>query len=118
MARTRSFYPPLNCDKCCMPPLVGDTLWHSGVMWLCPACLADATHGHDLSTKISSKFISHDSNLALSHRKRAAGDIETANELEKKAGWNGHAGNTLVSHGKQIAKDALLGCGEATTNDE
>lgn len=115
MARTRSFFPPANCDKCCKPPLVGDSLWHSGIIWLCPACLADATPGSEVSTKITEKFINYESKRSRSRRKRASGDIEQADVLEQESSWHGHAVDSLVGHGAQKVQDALIACGEAAT---
>lgn len=115
MARTRSFFPPANCDKCNKPPLVGDSLWHSGVIWLCRSCLADATPGGDLSSKITDKFINYESKHSQSRRKRASGAIEQADTLKHESNWYGHAVDNLVDHGAQKVQSAFIACGEAAT---
>lgn len=110
----RGFLPPAVCDTCKERPALGDTLWHSGVAWLCPACLADATPGKDLTTKAANKCVMLDGSRALSRREQAAGEIENAEYHANQSNWHGHAVESLQSHGNRRAKSALIACGEAT----
>lgn len=77
MARRR-FYPPAVCERCSTPPPVGESLWHSGAIWLCPACLDDEIPGQDLMAKIATKSVLAEETGALSRRERAACEIEEA----------------------------------------
>lgn len=112
----RSFLPPAVCDVCKERPALGDTLWHSGVAWLCPACLADKTYGSDTVTKAVSESLMMDENRALSRRDRAAGDIENADDQQRQANWHGHAAVAIKSHGNRRAKGALIASGEAAAS--
>lgn len=116
MARTRSFLPPANCGKCNQPPPLGNTLWHSGVVWLCATCLAEATPGSDLVTKSVSKIIEHGETRVRSRRKKIEGELVEAQKLENESDWHGHAVESLQIQGNQRAKNAAYGFGEATTS--
>ena len=115
MARNRSYLPPAVCDVCKLRPALGDTLWYSGVAWLCPACLADQTPGTDLITKAAHEAVQRDRKHANSRRRRASGEIESAEYYASESGWHGHAAESLKSHGDHLAKGALInrleGCG-------
>lgn len=112
----RNFLPPAVCDACKNRPALGDTLWHSGVAWLCPACLADKTFGDDSVTKAVSESVMYEENRARSRRDRAAGDIESADYHERLSNWHGHAVGSLQSHGNRRAKSALIASGEAAAS--
>lgn len=99
----RRFYPPATCQKCGSPPALGNTLWHNGVIWICPVCLADETPGEDMITKTVHADIQSKKDRVISIRARAAGQIEDAQDYERQSKW--HAG---VAHSiNQHAQDCL-----------
>ncbi len=112
----RVFLPPAVCDTCKNRPALGDTLIHTGVAWLCPACLANETPGCNLITKAVNEHVKHEENRALSRRNRAAGEIEDANHHDRQSNWHGHAAVALKSHGNRRAKSALIASGEAAAS--
>lgn len=112
----RNFLPPAVCDTCKERPALGDTLIHTGVAWLCPACLANETPGSDLVTKAVSESVTNEENLALSKRNRAAGEIEDADYHKRQANWHGHAAVAIKSHGNRRAKGAIISSGEAAVS--
>jgi len=112
----RDFLPPAVCDVCRKRPALGDTLWHSGVAWICPACLADVTPGDDALSKAAHENVQSDEYKALSRRARASGDIENADDQQRQANWHGHAAVALKSHGNRRAKNALIASGEAAAS--
>lgn len=112
----RGFLPPAVCEKCNERPALGDALWHSGDIWLCPACLADATPGHDVITKVANKNVMAEEAHVLSRRDRAAGDIQEAEYHECESNWHSHAAEAIKSHGKRRVQAALIRGGEAVTS--
>lgn len=112
----RGFLPPAVCEKCSERPALGDALWHSGDIWLCPACLADATPGHDVITKVANKNVMAEETRALSRRDRAAGDIKNADFYECESIWHSHAAAAIKSHGKRRVQGALVMGGEAASS--
>lgn len=108
----RTFLPPATCDSCHERPALGDTLWHSGVAWLCPACLAQETPGHDLVSKCAEHAIQMEKAHSLSKRAKIAGDIESAIEHERTARHHGHALGSIQDLGQRQALTSLLGSGE------
>lgn len=115
MAR-RLFYPPAICERCCKQPPVGESLWHSGVVWLCPACLSEETPGQDLMTKIATKSVMAEETRALSRRERSAGDIKEAEYQKRQSSWHGHAAEALKSQSKHRVQNAVLISREAATS--
>ena len=89
---------------------------HTGVAWICPACLADTTPGDDVMTKAGHEDVQRHEYEALSRRARAAGDIETAERHERESNWHGHAVVALKSHGFRRVKNALVAGGEASAS--
>ena len=110
----RSFLPPALCDVCKKRPALGDTMTHTGVAWICPACLADVTPGDDSLSKAANENVLSDEKHALARRARAAGDIDSAEEHERDSNWHGHATVALKSHGFRRVKGALVAGGEAS----
>ena len=111
--RTRSFLPPPTCSRCTARPVLGDTLLHTGVTWLCAACLTDDLPGSDIMTKQASKAIEADGFYARSKRARAAGEIEQALTLNGKAQWHHDASDAVRGHGNRLAQQAVIVQSEA-----
>ena len=109
----RTFLPPAICDVCRKRPALGDTLWHSGIVWLCPTCLADVTPGSNLAAKATNRCIQYDENRASSRRERVSGNIEGADHSERQSNWHGHAAEAIENLGNRQAEDALIASGEA-----
>jgi len=109
----RHFLPPAVCSQCSNVPYLGQTLIHTGVAWLCAACLTEQTKGRDTSTKAASHSLQSEDQRATSKRDRAAGFIEGAVENESSANWNSHAAARILIHGNRLARSTEVAQGEA-----
>jgi hypothetical protein len=116
MAKQRAFLPPAVCSRCNQRPALGETLFHSGTVWICGACLTDDEPGDDVLTKMANRSIQADEFQADSKRARIAGDIEQAAVLEREAQWHQHAVMALRENGERQARDVPVVNGEALPN--
>jgi hypothetical protein len=113
MAKQRPFRPPAVCSRCNQRPALGETLFHSGTVWLCGACLTDDEPGDDVLTKMANRSIQADELQAESKRAKIAGDIEQAAVLEREAQWHQHAVMALRDNGERQVRDVTVVNGEA-----
>jgi hypothetical protein len=113
MGRTRAFLPPAVCSRCHERPALGETLFHTGAVWLCAACLTENEPGDDVLTKMARRSIQAEELHAESKRARVAGDIEQAVLLEHEANWHQHAMTALRDNGERQVRDVTVVNGEA-----
>jgi hypothetical protein len=83
-------------------------LINTGGNWLCVTCLTHDLPGDDLMTKQASRAIEADGNYALSKRARAAGQIEQAQSLDRKAQWLHEVSDAVREHGSRLAQNAVI----------
>ena len=102
--RTRAYLPPPTCVHCSKRPMLGETLFVSGSVWLCADCLTNESDGIDVMSKLAPHAVQMDMSKALSRRARAAGDIEAAAAQDRQAKWNQHAVNVLHDRGTRLAR--------------
>lgn len=102
--RTRRFRPPPTCAHCCQRPLLGESLLHTGEVWVCAQCLTDESPGIDTSSKIADRAMRADQNMAFSKRAKTAGDIEGALSLADESQWHKEAAMTMYSRGNHVAR--------------
>lgn len=114
----RRFHPPATCEKCGNPPALGSTLWHNGVIWICPVCLADETPGEDLITKTVHVDVQSKKDRAISIRARSAGRIEDAQYYERQSKWRADAARTLDHHAKDCLGSRLSMAGANDSSPE
>ncbi len=111
MAR-RSFLPPEICSACSQRPALGDTLVHTGTVWLCPACLTETSPGTSATSKAARLAIRAQEERGLSIRARAAGEIAKAAEHNDLALWHGQAAAAIndqaqsvtIEHGEAVSQ--------------
>ena len=113
----RSFFPPPVCDSCHERPAIGDTLWHSGAGWICPACLTQSSTGVSPTNKAVRHSLQSERERSLSKRARAAGEIEAADRHEQVANWHGHAFGSIKHLGDREAQTVTVRHGEAVPAD-
>ena len=111
--RKRSFLPPPTCSRCNQRPVLGDSLLHTGSVWLCAACLTQDLPGSDVMTKMASKAIEADSNYALSKRAKVAGELAEAESLNREGQWHHQAAASIHEHGNRLARQSVIVHGEA-----
>lgn len=109
----RTFNPPATCLRCGERPVLGETLFHTGSVWLCAACLTSETPGSDKMAKLATHAVQADQNMALSRRAKAAGQIEDATALDHRSRWHHQAAATIHEHGNRLARQANVVNGEA-----
>ena len=98
----RSFFPPATCSACSQRPALGDTLVHTGTVWLCPACLTETSPGTSATSKAARLAIRAQEARGLSIRARAAGDIAAAAEHNDLALWHGQAAAAITGQGQSV----------------
>ena len=98
--------------RCAEPPPLGDSLFHDE-LWLCPACVTNATPGSDVSTKAVKSEVAAKWNQALSQRSRAAGRVEAAERHERESDWHRAKTAVIKGHGERRAREATIALGEA-----
>jgi hypothetical protein len=113
--KRRAFKPPATCSRCNGKPHLGDTLFHTGIVWLCATCLTNDLPGDDLMTKMTHRAFQADRDRALSKRARAANDIEEASTLDNAARWHHEAAMTVHAHGNRLAEQAVVVNGEVAS---
>ena len=113
--KRRAFLPPAVCSNCAERPVLGDTLFHTGAVWICAACLTAELPGNDTMTKMASRSLQADQSNALSKRARAAGEIEEASTLDSQASWHQQAAISVHEHGNRLARQAIITHGEVAT---
>lgn len=92
----RSFFPPATCSACHQRPALGDSLVHTGTVWLCPACLTETAPGSSTTSKAARLAIRAQEERGLSIRARAAGEIAEAAEHHDLALWHGQAAAAIA----------------------
>ncbi len=107
----RSFLPPATCSACSQRPALGDTLVHTGTVWLCPACLTEASPGSSTTSKAARLAIRAQEERGLSIRARAAGEIAEAAEHNDLALWHGQAAAAITGQ----VPDVTIAHGEAVS---
>jgi hypothetical protein len=117
MARTRLFRPPALCDECLQRPEVGETLWHSGIVWLCPSCLTKRAPGDTTTSKIAKQSLESGQQRSLSKRAKAAGEIEDAVSHSNLASWHGQAVRSLRSEGERQRRSVAVLNGEVVPSE-
>jgi hypothetical protein len=115
--KTRSFFPPATCSSCGSRPVLGETLFHAGEVWLCAACLTAELPGNDIMSKMAVHALKADHNKAESKRAKASGMIEEAVALGRKGQWHGSAVANVRIRGNRIAAEASIVHGEAATSE-
>ena len=118
MARTRAFFPPPVCSACHERPVVGETLFHTGEAWVCPACLTQQRPGENTTSKAVTASLQSQQQRSMSKRARAAGNIEEAARHERQAAWHGHASSAMQDQGGRLAKSAQVMHGEAVPTSD
>ncbi len=109
----RRFLPPDACSQCNAAPFLGETLIHTGEVWVCAACLTERTEGLDSITKAASFSIRSELERVMSKRDRAAESIEDAVENESSASWNVQAAVAIRDNGNRLASTTEVAQGEA-----
>ena len=107
------FKPPDTCVRCQAKPHLGDSLFHTGELWLCAGCLTDDFPGEGLTNKVACRELQSNQQQALSRRARVAGDIDGAVVLEEHAQWHMQAAMAVYDHGSRIARQSNIANGEA-----
>lgn len=113
MPRSRAFFPPATCTRCNARPALGETLVHTGAVWICAACLTDDVPGKDVLTKMALHEIQSGCSRAVSKRERAAGAIVEADTFERDAHWNTQVMVAMRDNGARLAKGTDVIQGEA-----
>ena len=113
--KRRAFLPPAVCSTCGERPVLGDTLFHTGSVWICAACLTAELPGNDTMTKMAPRAVQADRASASSKRARAAGEIEDAATLDSETSWHRQAAVAVHEHGNRLARQAVITHGEAAT---
>jgi len=116
MARTRAFFPPATCSRCGERPALGETLFHTGEIWICAACLTEQEPGQDVSSKMAARSITADWYKADSRRSAAAGEIEDAANMKHLAQWHQQAMVALRDNGERQSRSIDIVNGEAVPN--
>ena len=111
--KRRAFLPPPTCSRCSARPVLGDTLFHTGRVWLCSSCLTDESSGTDMMSKLATRALQADQTRADSRRARADGDVEQAIALDDTAQWHQQAAIAIHGHGNRRARQATIVNGEA-----
>ena len=112
MGKPRSFLPPATCSACSQRPALGDTLVHTGTVWLCPACLTETSPGSSTTSKAARLAIRAQEERGLSMRARSAGEITEAAERHDMALWHGQAAAAItgqvqsvtIEHGEAVSQ--------------
>lgn len=112
MGHPRAFLPPEICSACSQRPALGDTLVHTGTVWLCPACLTETSPGTNATSKAARLAIRAQEERGLSIRARAAGEIAEAAEHNDLALWHGQAAAAItgqaphvtIAHGEAVSQ--------------
>jgi hypothetical protein len=112
MGKPRDFLPPATCSACSERPALGDTLVHTGSVWLCPACLTETSPGTSTTSKAARLAIRAQEERGLSIRARAAGEITEAAEHHDLALWHGQASEAIagqvpavtIAHGEAVSQ--------------
>lgn len=115
--KARAFLPPATCSSCGNRPVLGETLFHTGEIWLCAACLTAELPGSDIMTKMASRALEADHSNAQSKRARASGMIEEAVVLAREGQWHRNAAANVHIRGNRIAVQATIVHGEAATSE-
>jgi hypothetical protein len=98
-------------------PEVGETLWHSGIVWLCPTCLTKRAPGDSSTSKIAKQSLEAGQQRSLSKRAKAAGEIEDAVSHGNLASWHGQAVRSLRSEGERQARSVVVVNGEVLPSE-
>ena len=113
----RIFLPPALCEACKTKPSLGETLWDSGVAWICPACLTQQSEGDNNISKIAQQTLNADSQQSLSKRARAAGQIESATECEQQSNWHAQAALSIKDHANRQVQSIKISQGEIVSDE-
>jgi len=117
MTKRRAFKPPPTCSRCGDRPFLGETLFHTGLVWICAGCLTDESRGSDTMSKIADRALKSEQSLALSKRSKAAGELAEAQHLEKRALWHHQAALAVKEHGNRLARGADIVNSEAVPSE-
>ena len=113
MTKRRAFKPPPTCSRCGDRPFLGETLFHSGSVWICAGCLTNESHGIDTTSKVVNRALCAAQSQGMSRRAKNAGDIEEAHQLETSALRQRVAAALVQQHGTRLARQADIINGEA-----
>jgi hypothetical protein len=113
MGKPRAFLPPPTCQRCSERPALGETLFHTGAVWICAACLTNEVPGKDVTTKMALREIQSGQCRAVSKRERAAGEIDDSELFENNANWNFQAMVSMRDNAQRLAKGTPIVNGEA-----
>ena len=117
MTKRRGFMPPPTCSRCGDRPLLGETLFHTGAVWICAGCLTDESRGDDTMSKVANRALCAEQSQAMSRRAKNAGDAGEAQQLEKMALRHHHAALAVKEHGNRLAKASDVVNGEAVPSE-
>ena len=116
MIKRRAFKPPPVCTKCGQRPFVGETLFHTGAVWICAACLTQESAGNDVISKLATRELQSNLAQSLAIRAVGAGDLAEALNQSHQAQWHHQAATAIQAHGNRQAIEASIVHGEAATD--